>query len=63
LCPATFVELSADQERCAVGALAELLVPLLGDPAATSPDPDRLTDVATLGDTSTEIIPAGMPSV
>jgi hypothetical protein len=51
LCPATFVELSADQERRAIGALAELLVPLLGDPSGTSPDPVGITDVAPLGDT------------
>lgn len=30
LCPVTFVALSPDQERRAVEALAELLVPLLG---------------------------------
>jgi hypothetical protein len=30
--PATFVDLSADQERHAIKALAELLVPLLTDP-------------------------------
>ncbi len=36
LCPATFVDLSADQERLAIGALAELLVPLLADPEQPS---------------------------
>jgi hypothetical protein len=51
LCPATFVDLSADQERCAIGALAELLVPLLGDPAGASPDPTGITHVAPVGDT------------
>jgi hypothetical protein len=51
LCPATFVDLSADQERCAIGALAELLVPLLGDPAGTSPDTAGITHVAPVGDT------------
>jgi len=39
LCPATFVELTADQERCAIEALAELLVPLLGEPPRSIPDP------------------------
>jgi hypothetical protein len=51
LCPATFVELSADQERSAVGALAELLVPLLGDSARAMPDPAGITHVAPIGDT------------
>jgi hypothetical protein len=51
LSPATFVDLSADQERCAIGALAELLVPLLGDPARTVPDPTGITHVAPVGDT------------
>jgi hypothetical protein len=51
LCPATFVELSVEQERCAIGALAELLVPLLGDPAQGIPDPVGITDVAPVGDT------------
>jgi hypothetical protein len=32
LCPATFVDLSADQERQAIEALAGLLVPFLTDP-------------------------------
>jgi hypothetical protein len=51
LCPATFVELTVDQERCAIGALAELLVPLLGDPAGTSPDTAGIAHVAPVGDT------------
>jgi hypothetical protein len=51
LCPATFVELTAEQERCAVGALAELLVPLLGEPVRAIPDPAVATHVATIGDT------------
>jgi hypothetical protein len=51
LCPATFVELSAEQERCAIGALAELLVPLLGDQAQGVSDPAGITDVAPVGDT------------
>jgi hypothetical protein len=48
---ATFVELSADQERCAITALAELLVPLLGDPAGAIPDPIAAPPVAPIGDT------------
>jgi hypothetical protein len=51
LCPATFVELSADQERCAIGALAELLVPLLGDPGQAVDDPVVVPHVAPIGDT------------
>ena len=51
LCPATFVELTAEQERCAVGALAELLVPLLGEPPRTIPDPTEASHVASIGDT------------
>jgi hypothetical protein len=51
LCPATFVELTADQERCAIGALAELLVPLLGEPPRAIPDPVGVTPVTTVGDT------------
>jgi hypothetical protein len=51
LCTATFVELSADQECCAIGALAELLVPLLGHPAGTSPDTAGITHVSPVGDT------------
>jgi hypothetical protein len=48
---ATFVELTADQERCAIGALAELLVPLLGDQRQAVDDPVGVTDVAPVGDT------------
>ena len=51
LCPATFVELSAEQERCAIGALAELLVPLPVDQAQGVSDPAGITDVAPVGDT------------
>jgi len=51
LCPATFVELSADRESCAVGALAELLVPLLGDQRQAADDPVGVTHVAPIGDT------------
>jgi len=45
LCPPTFVDLSADQERHAIEALAELLVPFLTDPlraptnSSTDPQP------------------------
>jgi hypothetical protein len=49
--PATFVELTADQERCAIGALAELLVPLLGEPSRAMPDPVVAPHVAPIGDT------------
>jgi len=38
LCPATFVELTGDQERQAIETLAELLVPLLTDPCHRSGD-------------------------
>jgi hypothetical protein len=51
LCPATFVELTADQERRAIGALAELLVPLLGDAPHAVDDAAVATHVATIGDT------------
>jgi hypothetical protein len=44
--PARFVDLSADQERLAVGALAELLVPLLTD-SARSP---HVTPIGHTGD-------------
>jgi len=58
LSPATFVDLSADQERHAIEALAELLVPLLTDPhrAPAEPGSDLLTEptvptvVASIGD-------------
>ena len=63
LCPATFVELSADQERCAIGALAELLVPLLGDPARNRPRPGRDHPCRTRGRYLTEIVPGPKPSV
>src|SRR5665213_1813801 len=44
--PATFVDLSADQERHAIEALAELLVPLLTDPhrAPAEPGSDLITE-------------------
>jgi hypothetical protein len=45
LCPATFVEISADQERHAIDALAELLVPLLARPLRESADEDSPSDV------------------
>ncbi|MDA8280759.1 MAG: hypothetical protein M0Z63_10130 [Actinomycetota bacterium] len=55
LCPATFVELSGDQERHAIEALAELLVPLLTsplrEPADPVADPVMAVDVAPIGDT------------
>ena len=51
LCPATFVDLSADQERHAIEALAELLVPLLTDPHRVpsnfSCDPEPGSDLLT----------------
>jgi hypothetical protein len=54
LCPATFVDLSADQERHAIEALAELLVPLLTDPhrilVKPSTEPTVPTVVASIGD-------------
>ena len=53
--PATFVDLSADQERLAIEALAELLVPFLTDPhrAPIAPiaKPIVLTNDAPIGDT------------
>jgi hypothetical protein len=49
--PATFVELTADQERCAIGALAELLVPLLTEPQRGIPDRARVAPVTAIGDT------------
>ncbi|MGA2306762.1 MAG: hypothetical protein ABSH29_21620 [Acidimicrobiales bacterium] len=51
LCPATLVELTAEQEQQAVGALAELLVPLLTDPLRGIPDPAGVTPVTAMGDT------------
>lgn len=44
LCPATFVEISADQERHAIDALAELLVPLLARPHRESANADAPSD-------------------
>jgi hypothetical protein len=43
--PATFVDLSPDQERHAVEALAKLLVPLLARPLRDSAEEDALSDV------------------
>jgi hypothetical protein len=45
LCPTTFVEISADQERHAIEALAELLVPFLTGPRPGSPHQDAPFDV------------------
>ena len=45
LCPATFIDLSPDQERHAIEALAELLVPLLARPLRESADEDAPSDV------------------
>lgn len=45
LCPATFVDLSPDQERHAIEALAELLVPLPARPLRESAEEDALSDV------------------
>jgi hypothetical protein len=45
------VELTAEQEQQAVGALAELLVPLLTDPLRGIPDPAGVTPVTAMGDT------------
>jgi hypothetical protein len=45
LSPATFVEISADQERHAIDALAELLVPFLTGPHPGSPHQDAPFDV------------------
>jgi hypothetical protein len=42
----TFVAISADEERQAVEALAELLVPLLAGPPRTSADHDAPSDGA-----------------
>jgi hypothetical protein len=58
LCRATFVDLSADQERHAIEALAELLVPLLTDPhrvlanpsCGPNPEPIVATRIAPVGD-------------
>jgi hypothetical protein len=51
LCRATFVELSADRERSAIGALAELLVPLLTERLQAIADPTEAPPVASVGDT------------
>ena len=45
LCPATFVNLSPDQQRHAIEALAELLVPILARPLRESADEDAPSDV------------------
>ena len=48
LCPATFVDLSADQERQAIEALVELLVPFLTDPHRQLANPNTEPIVATV---------------
>jgi hypothetical protein len=45
LCPATFVDLTPDEERHAIEALAELLVPLVIGPLRESADQDAPRDV------------------
>ena len=45
--PATFVEISADQERQAIEALAELLAPFLSGPLRESADEDASIDVTS----------------
>jgi hypothetical protein len=45
LCPAMFVDLSPDQERQAIEALAELLVPLVTGQLRESADRDAPSDV------------------
>lgn len=58
LCPATFVELTGDQERQAIEALAELLVPLLTDPRHRSGD--HVTDTVTTAAVMTvDVAPIG----
>ena len=52
LCPATFVELTGDQERHAVEALAELLVPLLIAKATGS---TRVTAIDHTGEEATSV--------
>jgi len=54
LCPATFVDLSGDQERQAIEALAELLVPLLISDAARS---TPVTAIGHTGDNVTGVTP------
>jgi len=50
LCPATFVDLTDDQERQAIEALAELMVPLLISNAARS---TLATAIGHTGDSAT----------
>jgi len=50
LCPATFVELTGDQERHAIEALAELLVPLF---IANVARPTRVTAIGHTGEEAT----------
>jgi hypothetical protein len=45
LCPTTFVEISADQERQAIEALADLMVPLVTAPLRGSADEDAPSEV------------------
>jgi hypothetical protein len=45
LCPATFVDLTPDEERHAIEALAELLVPLVTGPLREAADHDTPCDV------------------
>jgi hypothetical protein len=45
LCPATFVDLSPDQERQAIDAWAELMVPLVTGPLRGSADEDAPSHV------------------
>jgi len=45
LCPAAFIDLSPDQERHAIEARAELMVPLLARPLRGSADEDAPSDV------------------
>jgi len=54
LCPATFVDLTGDQERHAIKALAELLVPLLISVAARS---TLVTAIGHTGDNATGVTP------
>jgi hypothetical protein len=65
LCPATFVDLSADQERHAIEALAELLVPFLTDPhrvpSSFSCDPEPGSDLLTEPAAPTVIASIGDP--
>ncbi len=45
LCPATFVDLSPDQEQQAIEGLAELMVPLVTGPLRGSANEDSPSDV------------------